>query len=550
LAILVDHKDTWVSLDIPGRITILDELIADVLKVAERWISTSTGAKGTGGDPMGEAEEWVLFATVLRNLRLLRESLKDIQKYGRPLVSGKFFTKSSGQAVAKVFPQNLFDKLMFGGVTGEVWMEPGNTVEDTKRKQAFTYQQKNYPGKVVLVLGAGNASAPQVIDFLHKLFVENSVVILKPNPINSYLGPLIEEGFQVLIKRGFLQVVYGSTEIGAYLSSHPAVDEIHMTGSDKTFEAITFGHAIDYSERQSKIEPVINKRFTGELSNVSPVIIVPGPWSKRDIQEQAENLATWLVVNAGFGCLTPRVIIQHEGWGYRQAFIEAISDVLKRVETRNAYYPGAKERHRIFLDEHPDALQFGDRSGDRLPWTFITNIDPKNKADICFRREAFCSLFAETAIKALSTVDFLERAVTFANHNLWGTLNATLIIHPNSMKDALIAEGIEHAIENLRYGTVAVNLFPYYSYHSMVLPWGAFPGYDIYDIQSGIGKVGNTLMFERPQKSVVRAPFRKLIDPLIVTKKRPNEFGRTLAHFEASPSLWKLPRLIWTALRS
>jgi acyl-CoA reductase-like NAD-dependent aldehyde dehydrogenase len=548
LVVLVAHKDTWVSLDISERIDILDELVVDLLKVAERWIAVSVGAKETQANPMGEAEEWVLFATALRNLRVLRRSLEDIQKYGRPTISGKVFKHANGQVVAQVFPGNLFDKLMFSGVTSEVWMEPGITAEESIRAQASIYHDKNHRGRVVLVLGAGNASMLQVVDFLHKLFIEGSVVILKPNPINAYLIPLIEEGFQALIKRGFLQVVYGGTEIGSYLCSHPAVNEIHMTGSDKTFESIVFGHTINEAERQSKIKPLITKRFTSELGNISPVIIVPGPWSERDIREQAVNLSTWLVVNAGFGCLTPRIIIQHEGWVHRQAFIKAIGDVLERVETRKAYYPGARERHRAFIAEHPDALQFGDGSNDRLPWTFITDVDPENKDEICFRREAFCSLFAETAIKAISPVDFLERVVEFANHKLWGSLTVTLIVHHDSLKDPLLVKGVQNAIENLRYGTIAINLFPYYSYYFMVAPWGAFPGHDIYDIQSGTGKVANMLMFERPQKSVVRAPFKKLIDPLLVSNKRPDRFARTLAYFEASPSLWKVPRLLWTAL--
>jgi len=42
------------------------------------------------------------------------------------------------------------------------------------------------------------------------------------------------------------------------------------------------------------------------------VIVVPGPWQKSDIEEQAKHIATWLVANAGFACLSPRVIVQHE----------------------------------------------------------------------------------------------------------------------------------------------------------------------------------------------------------------------------------------------
>jgi hypothetical protein len=92
-------------------------------------------------------------------------------------------------------------------------------------------------------------------------------------------------------------------------------------------------------------------------------------------------------------------------------------------------------------------------------------------------------------------------------------------------------------------------MLAYYSAYFMVTPWGAFPGHDIYDIQSGIGKTCNFLMLKRSEKSVVRAPFRRL-DPVTVKSKRALEFSKKLVEFEASASWGKMPGLIWTALRS
>jgi len=61
------------------------------------------------------------------------------------------------------------------------------------QSQAQIYRGKICRGITNLVLGAGNASSLPVNDSLCKLFVENRVVILKLNPVNSYLGPLIEK---------------------------------------------------------------------------------------------------------------------------------------------------------------------------------------------------------------------------------------------------------------------------------------------------------------------------------------------------------------------
>jgi hypothetical protein len=81
----------------------------------------------------------------------------------------------------------------------EVWMKQGVTIEETIETQALRYRE-NHPGKISLVLGAGNASALQVADLLNKLYVENQVVLLKMNPVNAYLVvEWMREGISVTI---------------------------------------------------------------------------------------------------------------------------------------------------------------------------------------------------------------------------------------------------------------------------------------------------------------------------------------------------------------
>ena len=65
--------------------------------------------------------------TTLRNIRLLADSLRDIQQTGKPRIPGKVKTLPNGQVAAEGFPTGLYDKLMYGGLTGEIWMEPGVT---------------------------------------------------------------------------------------------------------------------------------------------------------------------------------------------------------------------------------------------------------------------------------------------------------------------------------------------------------------------------------------------------------------------------------------
>jgi len=543
------RKDDWIRLEPSARIAILDELLEDFKPITQRWIETELKAKGNPAKSNGEAEEWVILATLFRLIRKLRQALVELEKHGHPLYVGSPETRSNGQVSIRVFPKTLDDRVLFPGVTGEVWMERGVSVEDVIISQARAYRDPKLEGKVALVLGAGNAAVLPAADALHKLFVELQVVVLKFNPVNSHMGPLYEQGFRALIDRGFLGIVYGGIKEGLHICNHPLVDELHMTGSDKTYEAIVFGPGEEGQRRKAKQNPVNSKRFTGELGNVSPVIIVPGPWSQDEIMQQARYVSTWLVANAGFGCLTPRVIIQHKNWRYRSDFLEAIGQVLDQVPTRKAYYPGAHDRYAEFISHHPEARKYGNGFGDSLPWTIIPDLDPTNTSEICFNREAFCGLCAETVLEANSIPEFIDRSVEFSNRTLWGTLCATLIVHPKSLRDPKIAEAIERAFEGLRYGTVSTNILAYYSGYLMGTPWGAFPGSEIHDIQSGIGKTFNTLMFTYPEKSVVRAPFKRL-EPTEVLSKHSFELCKRLAEFEAAPSIRTLVRLGVLALKS
>jgi acyl-CoA reductase-like NAD-dependent aldehyde dehydrogenase len=545
LELLQANKDKWIATDIDERIAIIGEIRRDFITVTDHWVSLCTEAKGIEPNTYGEAFEWNMTFTIFGLLASLQQSLKDIKKYGRPRIAGPVIERSNGQIAAKVVPQNKLEGTY--GLSIEMWMEQGVSREDMINTQAQTYRGKNSQGAVTLVLGAGNASALQVADILYKLFIANHVVILKMNPANAYLKPLIEKALQALINRGFLHVVCGEVEVGSYLCHHPIVNEIHLTGSDKTFEAIVFGSGVEGAERKAKKNPLITKPVTGELGNITPVIIVPGPWSNDEIRELAVKLISWLSLNAGCNCFSPRVIIQHKNWTQRTALTKAICDVMAKLETRKAFYPGAKELYAAFIAAHPDARQFGNTSQGHLPWTLIEDVNPGNADDICFNTEAFCSLITETALEADSVPAFIDRAVNFANETLWGTLTANIFIHPKSLPDPEISASLERALTNLRYGTIGVNEQGIIAYAWGRTPWGGFPGYDIYNIQSGVGMINNYLMFSRPQKTVVYGPMK--IDPNLITFKHSVEYGKKYTHFIAAPSLWRLLRVLWTRSR-
>ena len=550
VAAVAARREGWAAAAIGERIRLLDRLRRDFLAVAPRWATAAMAAEGLEPHAAGGGEEWLTGPyLVLRNLRLLREALDDIAETGAPEIPGAVTTRPDGRVVAEVFPASLYDRLFFPGVAAEVWMEPGVTAEHLAATQAIAYRKPS-PGAVAAVLGAGNVSSIGPMDVLYKLFVEHQVVVLKAHPVNAYLGPLLEEGFRALVERDLLRVVYGGAEEGATLCAHADVDTIHVTGSDKTYEAIVFGPGEEGRRRKAEGRPRTAKPVTAELGNVSPVIVVPGPWSPGDLVYQAENLAAMLTNNAGFNCNAARVIVQHAGWGRRAALLDAIRDVLSRVPPRKAYYPGAAERFDELTAVHPEAECFGARGDGRLPWALIPGLDPDAPAEPLYRFEAFNSLFAETAIEAATPAEFVDRAVAFANDRLWGTLTATLIVDSAALRDAATRAAVERALAELRYGTVTINHWAGVGYGLVVTPWGAYPGHTPQDIQSGTGVVHNSLMFSRPEKTVIRSPFRAFPKPPWFPSHRADRaLAEALTRFEASPSPFRLPGVFWPALR-
>ena len=552
VAAVAAKADAWAATSASDRAVFLDRIIADTYAEAEAW--TAAGCRAKGYDPAsteGGEEMFSGIGTFVRMARTLAVSLRQIDAEGRPQFPGPVTESTDGRLVVQVFPSSTFDKLLYAKTTGEVWIEPGVTRAELEADQAPAYRDPVAWKGVSLVLGAGNVASLGPRDVLTKLFVDGKVVVLKANPVNDYLVPHWSRAMASLIDAGFLAIVEGGAEAGKHLCAHELIDEIHVTGSDKTHDAIVFGVGEDGARRKAVNDPIITKPVSCELGNVSPVIIVPGDWSAADIAFQAESVATMLTNNAGFNCLTPRVLITWEGWTQRPAFLAALADRLRSIPTRKAYYPGAVERQASFLAAHPDAKLLGTAAEGELPWTFIPGVDSTATDDICFNVEAFCSLMAETALPADDAASYVDDAVDFANDVVWGTLSASIIAHPTSLADAKVGPRVEAAVANLRYGGIGLNIWHAMAFALATTTWGAYPGHPITDIQSGSGIVGNAFMLDHVQKSVVRGPFRSSPKPpYFSTAKNGRQTMAKMLAFETGPSWAKLPGLLLAALRN
>ncbi len=545
------HASSWAGTGAAARAALADRVLRDTMAAQDQWLAAACSAKGIEPGSAEAGEE--LFAgvgTLVRMTRLLRDALREIARSGHPTFAGPVRTAADGRIRVRVFPGNAFDRVVFPQTTAEVWMQPGVPEADLVSTQAAAYRDPAAHAGTSLVLAAGNVASLGPRDVLSKLFVEGKVVVMKANPVNEYLVPHWGRALSALVEAGVLRIVGGGTAAGQYLTAHAGIDEVHITGSDKTYDAVVFGTGEEGARRKAADEPALHKPVSAELGNVSPVIIVPGQWSIGELQYQAEHVATMLVNNAGFNCLAARVIVTHAGWPQRDAFLGALTQTLAHISTRRAYYPGAADRRNAFVAAHPEAEEFGRGPSDALPWTFIRGVPPGHTGDICFNVESFCGQVAETSLTAPSAAAFVDAATTFCNDVVWGTLSATILVSPKTLKDGAVADAVERAVADLRYGAIGVNVWHALAFAIGTTTWGAYPGHPRTDIQSGSGVVGNAAMFARPQKSVVRGPFRsRPKPPWFATATGSYEVMRRFVAFEADPSAAQIPGLLLSALR-
>ena len=164
-----------------------------------------------------------------------------------------------------------------------------------------------------------------------------------------------------------------------------------------------------------------------------------------------------------------------------------------------------------------------------------------------FNNEVFGNALARVFLDPAEPVSFLRAAIEHANTQLRGTLSANIIIHPRTL--AAMDGNFDAIVLDLKYGAIRINVWAAYGFLLATASWGAFPGHTLDDMQSGRGVVHNAFMFDKPQRTVVRGPFRPFPKPpWFVTHRKADRLGPKLTDMEYRPSLFKLPSILVTAL--
>lgn len=541
----------FATLPMEKRIALVTTMQQGYVKVAEEMVQAGCQAKGIAPDSNLAAEEWASSTwSVVRHLRLVRVSLEGIEKTGNTPI-GKVKRTPAGNLAVQVYPNNVIDSMLFKDITVDVHMQPHVTEQILASDRASFYKKPNHQGKVTLVLGAGNIASIGIMDVVTKMFNEGKVCILKMNPVNAYLGPYIEQAFKSAIEQQFLAVVYGGAEVGRHLVYHPKIDEVHLTGSNKTYNQIVWGsYGTDADERRAHNQPLLRKPITAELGNVSPILVVPGPYSDKEIRFQAEQIAAAFTMNASFMCCSAKVLVMPKNWDSTARFMKALQAVCAEIATRSAYYPGAVDRWQAITKNRSNVTNIGKPKSNELPWTFIGDLNPDDMDEVLFKEEPFCSVIASLQVGSAEPINFLQAATDFVNNRLWGTLNATLIVHPKTLKDAKNNAAFEQTINRLKYGTITVNTFTGFLFCTGSAPWGAHPSSSPQDIQSGNGFVHNSLMLEGIEKAVLRAPLVVFPKPAwLNSHKNAKVTTQKLVAMEETASWAKVPGIVMAAIQ-
>jgi len=546
LATLRGSARAWVVLPLPEKLELLHQVREATGHVAQQWVQASCAGKQISPHAPVAGEEWMSGPyALITGVAALADTLGDLVAGRDPLRGVRAQRKPGGRVATRVFPVKLQDQVLMGH-KADVWLRPGVSLDEAREGVARRLRDTTGPGEVALVLGAGNINSIAPLDALGKLYGDNAVVMIKLNPVNAYLEPILGAALEPLVERGFVRITSGGADVGGYLVNHAEVDSIHITGSAASHDAIVFGPGELGATRKLRGEPLVTKPIASELGGVGPVIVVPGKWSDRMLRAQARHVVTQRLHNSGFNCVATQVVVLPESWPQADTFVGYLRDAMRDAPDRPAYYPGAAARQRAAADRHLDCELLG---GDpTAPRTLLLALDAKDSAEPAFTEEYFGPVLGVTSLPGVDAAEFLDAAVDFCNDQVAGTLGVNVLAAPKTMR--ALGTRFDGAIARLRYGTIAINTWVAPIFAMPRGTWGAFPGNDITDVGSGIGVVHNALLLDpdHVERTVGRGPFRQWPKPLwFVTHRTADVCGQQMTRFAAEPNLLKaIPHVLAT----
>ncbi|WP_213703176.1 aldehyde dehydrogenase family protein, partial [Klebsiella aerogenes] len=294
----IDQLDPqkWTTTSPAERLRLLEEIRANLKKYGDDLAFADSKMKnGILGAPlfsypMSKVATVVPMASTVSAAIILYESILD-GKMPQPLSVEKV---SEDLYDIYVFPQERKDKLMYADQKSRIRVKGAPKQINPMEK----------PAGIIAVLGAGNYSS--ALEVLKAIFFENCAVVHKPHHLNEETDRIWAKIMQPLIDRRVLS--FCDADRGQDLTVDPRLSRIYFTGGTATAEAIM----------SATETPLIS-----ECGGNNPCIIVPGdrPWTKKEIEHQAVQIATMAKFNGGANCGRPQTLVTSKHWPQRKEFL-------------------------------------------------------------------------------------------------------------------------------------------------------------------------------------------------------------------------------------
>jgi len=548
---LAAGAEGWAAMDLRRRAALLRRTQRTVAAEAGVWTGAATAAKRV---PSGsyEGEEWMSGAGA--TAPMLGEYAATLEKLaeGRSALDGVKLTSAPGGRVAvRILPGDAKDLLLFSGFTADVWLQPGVTEPQAREDAGLGAKRVGDNGGVGLVLGAGNISAIAPLDVVYELVAFNRASILKLNPTFAHLLPSYERALAPLVEADLVRVVNGGADVGGYLADHPRISHVHITGSGRTHDAIVWGVGDEAAANRAAATPKLKKEISSELGGVSPIIVVPGRWSKRELRFQAEHVVTQRLHNAGHNCIGGQALLLSRDWAQKDAFLAEIRAVLQEIQARPPWYPNGQAS----IDRAK--ATYGD-AAEQVGSCLLVTLAEGSPSEL-YDGEYFAGVLGVTELPGTGA-EFFRNAVDFANDRLDGTLGGSVIVKPSDARR--MGPRFEEIVADLRYGAVGINVWSAIAFLLGGSGWGAYPGNTLDAVGSGIGTVHNTHLLAHVEKTVVRGPFRPFPmsvlkgelsmaprPPWFVTARTAQKTGKALARLGGKRSWVNTLRVLPPAIR-
>ena len=517
-----DHLDPqkWAATSIQERLRLLEEVRGNLKQYAKELAEADTFMKNT---LMGEAifrnpESMIATAVPIANTLSACIQLYESLMQGEMPKPEKITQISADIYDVEVKPLDAKDRIIAGSQKFHLRVkgEPRQINPMVK------------PAGVIAVSGAGNYSSS--LEMVKAIFLENCTVIHKPHQLNEETDRIWEKIFQPLVKEK--AIAFCDSDQGRAMTTLEGISKIYFTGGTSTAQAIM----------KATDTPLIS-----ECGGNNPLIVVPGdrPWTAKEIEHQAIQVATVAKLNGGAVCGRPQTIVTAAEWSQRRAFLDALRKAISEdTPAAGTYYPGSDKVRQGFLENHPDAALLSPEKGRFNNGDFIV-IEGVEEGSYAVKNEAFCQIMNEVPLKVSANAKaFLPAAVAFCNNKLLGTLGCMVIIDEDTKKAN--QDALDNAVTALSYGGIAVNTAPPMIFLSPLLTWGG--NEEGKEFVSGEGNFGNLYCFENIEKSILIDEFMSMGHMMRTNQKAFDHLAIHMTDYAVDPSWVTLTKLMGGAV--